>query len=273
VSGLTGYKKYRRAAVIALALAACACTEKPAPPLSALTPKPLPRLNAPEDDGGDREAIYRVEPAAVYGEALPARATTLEVQGTQAKLGAQTFDLALPAQLAKLRATLGQGPVLLSTDADTYLAQASALLAMLDDARIETWILHPSHQVAFKVALRDEPAFQKWIDDPNPGNVRIIQRSDGLEIQTNLGKLAGADPNGPTVPARGGVLDVATLRRALGRLKQRFDQAADVCLVPSFGTELTRSAAALSGDYSGPGERIFGELCLVYPRPAKSAGK
>jgi hypothetical protein len=46
-----------------------------------------------------------------------------------------------------------------------------------------------------------------------------------------------------------------------------------VCLVPSFGTELTRSAAALSGDYSAPAERIFGELCFVYPRPAKSPGK
>ncbi|HEX4621090.1 MAG TPA: hypothetical protein VH208_05915 [Myxococcaceae bacterium] len=255
------------------ALLAAGCTEKQAPALGSLTPKPLPRLDALDEDGGDRDAVYRVEPAAVYGEPLPPRATTLEVAGSHAKLGAETFDLDQPVQLAKLRTALRQGPVLLSTDADTYLVQVSALFALLDDAKLETWILHPSGQVAFKVTLRDEPAFQQWLDAPNPGNVRIIQRSDGLELSTNLGKLAGADPNGPTVPVRSGVLDVATLRRALGRLKQRFDQAADVCLVPSFGTELSRSAAALSGDYSGAGERIFGELCWVYPRPAKPSGK
>jgi hypothetical protein len=257
----------------AVAFMVPSCTEKPAPPLSSLTPRPLPRLSAPDEDGGDRDAAFRAEPAAVYGEPLPPRATTLELAGSHAKLGAETFDLDQPAQLAKLRAALGQGPVLLSTDVDTYLAQVSALLAMLDDAKLETWILHPSRQVAFKVTLRDEPAFQQWIDAPNPGNVRIIQRSDGLELQTNLGKLAGADPNGPTVPVKSGVLDVATLRRALGRLKQRFDQAADVCLVPSFGTELARSAIVLSGDYSAPGERIFGELCFVYPRPGKPPAK
>jgi hypothetical protein len=42
-------------------------------------------------------------------------------------------------------------------------------------------------------------------------------------------------------------------------------------LVPSFGTELAKIATALSGFYRAPGERIFSEICLVYPATASGA--
>jgi hypothetical protein len=69
------------------------------------------------------------------------------------------------------------------------------------------------------------------------------------------------------VPLRGGNLDVARLRTALAALKGRFPQAKDSCVVPSFGTELQATAKTLSAYYSEPHERMFDELCLVYPRP------
>jgi hypothetical protein len=248
----------------------CGCPDRPAPPLSALTPKKLAPLDSPGDGGGeDRESAYRVEPAPVFGDPSPPGGVTLGLVGTRVKLGSDALDASQPADLARLKAAVGNRPVLLVPDPDTYLAQVSELLAFLDDGQVETWILHPSGQVAFPVKLRDEAAFQAWLDAPNPGDVRIIQRADGLEIQTNLGKLAGADPKGPTVPVRGGELDIARLRHALGRLKERFQDAADVCLVPSFGTELVRASAVLSGNYTAPKERIFGQLCLVYPRISK----
>jgi hypothetical protein len=157
--------------------------------------------------------------------------------------------------------------VLLVPGAEVYLAQVAEQLARLDDAGAQVYLLHPEGQVAYPITLRDEPAFQAWLDEPKPGRVRVIQRSDGFELQTNVGKLPGADPNGPTVPLRGGQPDLALLRRGLGKLKERFTVTPDLCFVPSFGTELTRVAAAMSADYQESGQPIFEELCLVYPRP------
>ena len=127
---------------------------------------------------------------------------------------------------------------------------------------------HPTEAVAYPVVLRDEEGFRAWLDEAKPGKVRIIQRADGFELQTNVGKLPGADPNGPTVPLRGGQQDLATLRRGLARLKERFTVTEDVCYVPSFGSELRAITAAFSADYRAPGKPLFRQLCLVYPRPA-----
>ncbi|HZN95074.1 MAG TPA: hypothetical protein VFB81_20310, partial [Myxococcales bacterium] len=99
------------------------------------------------------------------------------------------------------------------------------------------------------------------------GKVRAIQRADGFELMTKIGKLPGADPNGPTVPVRGGRMDVATLRHGLARLKERFPKADDACLVPSFGTEVQAIARALTGFWSASGEPVYSQVCLVYPRP------
>jgi hypothetical protein len=158
-------------------------------------------------------------------------------------------------------------PVLLVPDEDTYLAQVAPLLSRLDDAGAEVWLLHPGGEVAFRLVLRDEAAFGAWLDEAKPGRIRIIQRADGLELQTSIGKLPGKDPGGPTIPLRGGALDIALLREALQKLKGRFGTE-ELCVVPSFGTELAKTAHVLSGDYSAMGEPIFRELCLVYPRPS-----
>jgi len=195
----------------------------------------------------------------VWGDPIPADASAVALHGSSATL----------LNHGPLRSVHGLRKVLLLADPDTFVAETSAVLAMLDSGGVETWLAHPNGSVAFKVSLKDEGAFQNWLDRPIPGRIRVIQRADGLELQTGLGKLAGPDPNGPTVPAREGQLDIRLMRQSLQSLRTRFPTATDACLVPSFGTELAQVTRALSGFYEAPKKRIFEDLCLVYPAPAR----
>jgi len=247
-----------------LAALALACTEKPASPppdLKSAAPPPLQPLDP-------AEAAFQVAPAAVFGEEPPPKALHLSLGAGHAKLGEDDFLLDSPDAMRALQAKAKEATVLVSTHDDTFLAQAAAALEALDEAGATVWIEHPSEpRVAFPVLLRDEASFQTWIDEPKLGKVRAIQRADGFELMTKIGKLPGADPNGPTVPVRGGQMDVATLRRGLSRLKERFSKADDACLMPSFGTEMRAVARALTGFWSAAREPIFSQVCLVYPRP------
>jgi hypothetical protein len=153
--------------------------------------------------------------------------------------------------------------VLLRYGAETFLAQSVEVLAGLDASGTRVYV--QGTQGAFPVKLRDERAFRLWLDEARPGKIRVIQRADGFELQTDLGKLPGPDANGPSLPTRSGTLDVAALREGLARLKARFPDAPDACLVPSFGTEWVRVAEALEGFYGAPQTRLFSEVCLVYP--------
>ena len=257
----------------ALPLLTAGCREeRPAPPLSSLAPAPLPTVPGSQpalapDAGAEasREAAFQVVPAETYGEPLPEGATRLELRGTTAQLSGKAHPVDNAEQRAQLLAAAG-GKVLLAPDADTFLAQAAPLLAALEDGKVETWLLHPSGKVAYRLTLRDEPGFNRWLEQPVAGKVRIVQRADGLELVTNLGKVPGADPNGPSLPLRGGQLDVAAERAGLEKVQKRFE-APDICTLPSFGTELSQVAQVLSGTFRAQGEGIFPERCLIYPRP------
>ena len=157
--------------------------------------------------------------------------------------------------------------VLLIPVEDTYLSQAAALLAKLDDAGAEVWLMHPEVNIAFGLQLRDEPAFQNWLDEPVAGKLRVIHRADGFELQTNLGKLPGPDINGPTVPVRGGKFDLTTLQKGLEKISGRFKGAPDVCLVPSFGMALNETARAMAANFLDAEKAYFSTTCFVYPRP------
>jgi len=201
-------------------------------------------------------------PSPVWGDPIPADAGRIELHGRSAKVGGK--PMGEPRGIAR---------ALLVSDLDTFLAEVAPVLGTLDRFGVETWLAHPVGAVAFKLALKDERAFQSWLDQPIPGRIRVIQRADGLELQTGLGKVAGPDPNGPTIPLREGHLDVRLLRQSLQSLRARFQNADDACLVPSFGTELAKVGAALSGFYFAPGNRIFSEICLVYPTtPSDASG-
>lgn len=260
------------------------CTEEQqSPPLSSLKPKPLPSVEgsaaspqATSDAGVDpslaaaveRERLHEVEVAKVFGEEVPTKAVRVELLSGNVRLAGGAFDAEARDALAKLRAAVPEGrSVLLVPDDDTFLAQASPLLALLDDAGIKTWLLHPEGKVAFPVTLSDEDDFRGWLNEHAAGRIRVIHRADGFELQTNVGKLPGADPNGPSVPLRGGKWDIARLRTALVALEKRFDSDNESCIVPSFGMELRSVATALTGYYTGDGDPLFPALCLVYPRP------
>ncbi len=272
--------------VIALSVALAAvsgCKSKEAPPANAppaptssdksshvpIKPfEPLERVTKGAPDAGteeEREAYFRVAPFEPTGPAVPEGAVLVAVHGESAVVNGAAFDVA---------ALKPEVPVVLVPDEDTYLAQASGLLAKLDDAHADVWLKHPDKPFAYKLALRDEPAFQAWIDEPTPGKLRVIHRTDGYELQTNLGKLPGQDPNGPSVPVRGGKYDVATLQKGLEKIQRRFKEAPDLCFVPSFAMELSNASRAMAANYVRADASFFGQTCLVYPRPqARDAGK
>lgn len=253
-------------------LAAVGCREeKAAEPLQSLKPEPLPSLStgasqAPEDGG---PTVPRDAPGSVpvYGEALPSNALRLSLAGEQVRLGSEAFEPARPESLALLAERVKGREVLLVPDADTFLAQVSELLAMLRDSAKAVWLAHPDAPVAYPLVLRDEDGFRAWLAEVAPGKLRIIQRADGFELSTSVGKLPGPDANGPSVPVREGRQDLAMLRHGLRLLEGRFKQSEDICLVPSFGTEVSQAARALGAVYTAPGEPLFDTLCLVFPTP------
>ncbi|MEN9797031.1 MAG: hypothetical protein RL653_727 [Pseudomonadota bacterium] len=259
---------------LALALLGACREERPAPSLSSLAPAPLPSLPGaavPAKDAGEeaaREALFEVAPAPVFGEPLPAGAVRAVLEGSLARVGEKPYALEDASARGALVTAVGKR-VLLAPDADTFVAQVSGLLAALDDADVETWLLHPGGAVAYRLVLRDEAAFNAWLEEPVPGKVRIIQRADGLELSTNMGKVVGRDPNGPSIPVRGGKLDVAAERAGLEKIQERFKGAPDLCVMPSYGTELAKVATVMSGTFRAEGEGIFAERCLVYPRPKR----
>lgn len=237
-----------RLAVVALLSAAC--TQHKPEPVPRQKPQPLEPLQRVSPDAGDDEdALFTVAPFEPVGPPVPKGVPVLAVKGEELP--------ALPAE----------GPVVLSFDEDTYMVQVAPLFAQLDDAHREVWLVHPDAQLAFKVTLRDAPAFQKWLDEPVPGKVRVIQRAEGFELKTNLGKLPGGDPNGPTVPVRGGKMDLVTLQHGFQAVQNKFRAAPDVCFMPSFGTELNQTIRAMAVDYYKADGAYFPELCLEYPRP------
>ena len=239
-----------RLTVAALLVAVAACN-KPQPEgakPAADKPKPVEQFKPLTNEADDTFKVADFTPA---GPALPDDVKRIELNG----------DVA-PETAPK---------VLLIPLGDTYLAQVTVLLAALDDAASEVWLKHPEGNLAYKVKLRDEKGYQDWIDEPVPGKLRIIHRADGFELQTNMGKLPGVDPNGPSVPVRGGRMDLPTLRKGFERVRTRFKDAPDVCFVPSMGLSMNDVISALAANYRKADEPIFKELCLVYPRPGTRA--
>ncbi len=258
-----------RARLILGLLLLCGCPEKPKaqPPAPPPKPVPLEPLVAERgvliDAGDDREALFTVKPFTFSGEPAPEGMTRLEVAGLTWKLGAEVVT----AQSLKTKLN-AQSRVVLAFDEDTYLAQVQPLLALLDDAKAKVWLQSPDvPALSWPVRLRDEPSFSAWVDETIPGKLRIVQRADGFELQTNMGKLSGGDPKGPTVPVRGGKLDLMTLQKGLGLVKKRFPEAPDVCFLPSFATPMRDATRAVATNWQTAEQVVFAEACLVYPRP------
>ncbi len=253
---------------VALVVLLAACTQKPqaaAAPLQKPVPlEPLIAERVSGDAGVDSQGTYTVKPFTFVGSATSASALNLNVAGERLTLAGESISL------ENFKTKLGaQAAVVLAFDDETYLAQVLKLLALLDDANAELWLRSPDVPgLGWRVTLRDEANFNAWLEEPAGGKLRIVQRSDGFELQTNMGKLAGGDPKGPTVPTRGGSLDLVTLQNGLLRIKQRFTQAPDVCFMPTYGTTMHNATRAVAANWLPNEKRVFDTACLVYPRPA-----
>ncbi len=257
--------------LLGLFLATAGCNEKnraPAAPLQKPAPlEPLVAERLTSDSGtSPDDATYTVKPFTYVGDPAPSDALRIQVTG-ETLVGTTLADLST-------RLT-PQSVVVVAFDADTWLAQTLPLLALLDDSGAQVWLQSPDvPSIAWPVKLRDEANFNTWLDEGVAGKLRIIQRADGFELQTNMGKLAGADPKGPTVPTRGGSLDLVTLQKGLDRVKQRFTAAPDVCFMPSYATAFHDATRAIAANWLSKESVVFAQACLVYPRPAvRDAGK
>lgn len=244
--------------------AALACT-KPAPPEVKERPppaqvkrfEPLAPTLAPGDDGGLGGPQFQVAPFTPYGPPPPEGAIALTLDGERVLSGGKPFALD----------SLGPDAVVLLVPLeDTFLAQVLGTLDALEHSGARVWLAHPGGAIAFPVDLLDEAGFGRWLDDPSPGKLRVVQRADGFELQTNMGKLPGFDPNGPSVPLRGGELDLATLRDGFEKIRGRFKTAKDLCFLPSYGTPLEQLARAMAANYVSPERAHFERTCWVFPR-------
>ena len=235
----------------ALMVAAGCKEEAPAPPLTSLAPEPLSPVTATEGDSA-------VMPITPQGEKLPSDAQVFELNATALE------DGTLLQRAAQVSAGTS---VVLRPDAEVYLVQAAPLLAQLADRGAKVWLAHPDGAFGYHLMLFDEPAYQHWIDLPEPGRLRVVMRGDGYELATSVGKLPGPDRNGPSVPLRQGRHDLGRLRLAFEALLDRFSTEDMVCWVPSFGMELQTVARSLAATYDDEGDPMLLRQCLVFPRP------
>jgi hypothetical protein len=262
----------------AITVLLASCRAEPQPRATPRPAAPLAPLNAARPEAIDaaideRERLHIIVPLTVLGSTVPGNASRLTLDNGKCVLQGQSFDAEVPEQMQQLKSKLTAGPVLVTAVGETYMAQAAPVLTVLRDARAEVWLAHPDANLAYQVTLRDEPAFAAWLDDPVPGKLRVIQRSDGFELTTNMGKLPGGDANGPTVTPRGGQMDLKTLQNGLIKIKGRFKNAPDLCFMPSYATALNDTVRAIAANYEKSDEGIFKEVCVVFPRPREKPKK
>src|SRR5262249_16066665 len=159
-----------------------ACSQKnDSPP--ALAPAPLPTLAPGGPDAGDepaREALFEVEQVPAWGDEPPSGALAIEVDAESISVAGAKVDRHASNWSKQVLGAIGKhAAVMLSFDTERYLAEEAELFALLAALDREVWLRHPEAKVAFKIALFDNGRFERWLNEPKPGKVRVIQRADG----------------------------------------------------------------------------------------------
>ena len=194
----------------------------------------------------------------------------LGVQDRRLRLpSGQTCVPDAPACAAELQSLKGQ-PLVLELDERLQMADLSVALATLglalepaQQACLEAWDGKERRCIPFRPFSGEE--FGAWLDADKPlGKLRVVMRSDGLEVVTDRGKIPGPDRHGPSLPSLGSRPDYAGLEDAASRLKSRFPDETTAGLVPSASIPVAQAARVLAL-LSGPGGDRFEETFLVYP--------
>jgi len=162
-------------------------------------------------------------------------------------------------------------PLALEVDARLTMADLSGPLAALSlaipgDAQACLAVVDAGGArrcVPFHPFSGDE--FAAWLDADAPvGKIRVVMRSDGLEVVTDRGKIPGPDRYGPSLPPLEGRPDFAGLDAAVAKLHGRFPDETIAGLVPSGVVSVGQVARALS-ILCGPDAGRFDRTFLVYP--------
>ncbi|MGC4117721.1 MAG: hypothetical protein QM765_24825 [Myxococcales bacterium] len=233
---------------VATALDGCSCRGGPA---MGPVPEWLPRV--PEG----------------YGEPFRAGAL-LQVKDRRLVLPSGQACLGPESGCAQALEALRGKALVLELDQQLKMADLSAALSALgealerkDQACLEVFDGKERRCVPFRPFSGDD--FGAWLDAERPlGKIRIVMRSDGLEVVTDRGKIPGPDRYGPSLPSLGAKPDYAGVDDAAGRLKARFPDEDTAGLVPSATIPLAQAARVLSM-LSGPEGGRFEKTFLVYP--------
>jgi hypothetical protein len=174
-----------------------------------------------------------------------------------------------PACAAALKELEGQ-PLALEIEQELLLADLSVALATLSSALgprdFPCLLVADATQrrcLPFRPLSGEE--FGAWLDAEKPfGKIRVVMRSDGMELVTDRGKVPGPDRFGPSIPTEIGRPDFDTLLRTLSRMKSRFPDEEEAVLAASARTTLGHAAQVLAA-LSGEDASRFGKTYLVYP--------
>lgn len=160
-------------------------------------------------------------------------------------------------------------PLALEIPATTKMAELSGAFAELQQKRGEEPICLAVAAARKRRCISMRPMsgeqFGEWLDAQRPyAKIRLVMRSDGIEVVTDRGKVPGPDRYGPSIPPVEGRPDFASLEEVLRKLASRFPDEEQAVLAPSAGLEMSDVAHALALLH-GPGGERFEEVFLVYP--------
>ncbi|HEY3444946.1 MAG TPA: hypothetical protein VGK67_01230 [Myxococcales bacterium] len=235
-------------AAAALALAgSCACRGSVAGPAPEWLPKVPEGYGRPFRSG----AVLRVQERRLV---LPSGQTCLgpESACTKALEELRGKDLVLELD-EKLK----------MADLSAALSAVSEALERGDQACLEAFDGKERRCIPFRPFSGDD--FGAWLDADKPlGKIRIVMRTDGLEVVTDRGKIPGPDRYGPSLPSPGARPDYPGIEDAAAKLKARFRDEDTAGLVPSASIPVAQAVRVLSS-LSGPQGERFEKTFLVYP--------
>jgi hypothetical protein len=235
---------------LVVALTTLACPRCSDPELTAAPPH-VPRVPDGYGAAGFSGEILRVRDRKLL---LPdGRACTSEAPGCSE---------ALAALRGKALALELEGSLLMA-DLSEPLAALSLALEPGDQACLLVGDSASARCLPFRPFSGGE--FAAWLDAPEPvGKVRVVMRSDGIEVVADRGKVPGPDRFGPSLPPQRGKPDFEGLEPLMRRMAHHFPTEDEAGVVPSGRMTVEEVARALAC-LSGKGAERFPKTFLVYP--------